>query len=284
MDLGFFFSDPDLLLGPKRHWCTQHELMLNRRFHREMINKATSYVGKVTEEHRARIAKANQIFSTSTAKAKALKQKEQAITADNKRLLKRLLKVEMQQTEITKTNINCPEKQLYKMRRRQRKRATRAAKQFKIDRINRENKIMLQRLRQTKSSFDFNSMAKSYAAHKSRMKVMSKVRDPKKLARQQKQKLASLRRDREYERMDEFRVPRMPDGPASAEDEESLLTMIWKAKKAIHPSKHSTSLPQINYQDGSSMTIGGYPLVLESLCAFLAPRQLPLADLFGASL
>ena len=221
-------SDPDLLLGPKRHWCTQHELMLNRKFHREMIENATSYIGRQTEEHRIRMAKVQNIFSTSTAKQKSLRSKELAITADNKRLLQRLLKVEMQQTEITRTNINCPEKQLYRMRRRQRKRATRAAKQFKIDKINKENKIMLKRLKKAKSSFDFQSMEKSFAQHRSRMKVMSKVRDPKKIQKHHKQKLAALKLEKQYSRMD---VSPSFDDPY----DDSLLTMLWKAKNAVRP-------------------------------------------------
>ena len=137
----------DLLLGPKRHWTVQQNLLMNRQFHESMVRKAQSHIGLQLDKHRRRMAEARKLFDQSTAKKISMAQKQRAISEENKRLLKRLLSVEMQQTEITKTNDNsCAEKMLFRMRRKARKKAVNAARQWKLDRINRENQLMLQRI------------------------------------------------------------------------------------------------------------------------------------------
>ena len=76
------------------------------------------------------------------------------MSEENKRLLKRLLKIEMQETEITKTNApGCAEKVRFRRQRQARRRRC-ASKQFALDKINRENAVLLQRLSKARGSLN----------------------------------------------------------------------------------------------------------------------------------
>ena len=108
----------DLLLGPKRGWTEQSNLIMTRRFHDEMLRKATSYIGKELDAHEHRLKTAAKLFDQSSAQENARKFAQKKTSAENKRLLKRLLKVEMQETEITKTNApGCAEKVRFRRQR-----------------------------------------------------------------------------------------------------------------------------------------------------------------------
>ena len=123
----------DLKLGPKRGWTEQQNLVMSRKFHEEMLKKAHSYIGKELNEHERRLKVNAVLFDQSTAQDNARKFAEKKTSEENKRLLKRLLKVEMQETEITKTNApGCAEKVRFRRQKKARKKALRASKQHKV--------------------------------------------------------------------------------------------------------------------------------------------------------
>jgi hypothetical protein len=186
----------DLLLGPKRGWTEQSNLVMTRRFHDEMLRKATSYIGKELDAHEHRLKTAAKLFDQSSAQENARKFAQKKTSAENKRLLKRLLKVEMQETEITKTNApGCAEKVRFRRQRKARKKALKASKQHKLDRINRENGMMLARLQKARGSLSSKTWSDDFARHKKQGRLMSKMRHvqkkKKKKTRQQQQQQSS---------------------------------------------------------------------------------------------
>jgi len=167
----------DLNLGPKRGWTEQANLEMTRKFHEEMLKKAHSYIGKELDEHENRLKTAAKLFDQSTARENAQRFQQARTSSENKRLLKRLLKVEMQETEITKTNApGCAEKVRFRRQKKARKKALRASKQHKLDKINRENGMMLARLQNAQGSLNSKTWSKDYARHKKQGRLMSKMR------------------------------------------------------------------------------------------------------------
>jgi len=123
----------DLQLGPKRHWTEQQNLVMSRRFHEEMLSNAHSHIAKELNAHEKRLKIASQLFDQSTAQENARRFRQKKTSEENKRLLKRLLKIEMQETEITKTNApGCAEKVRFRRQRKARKKALHASKQHKV--------------------------------------------------------------------------------------------------------------------------------------------------------
>ena len=123
----------DLQLGPKRHWTEQQNLVMSRRFHEEMLSNAHSHIAKELNAHEKRLKIAATLFDQSTAQENARRFRQKKTSEENKRLLKRLLKIEMQETEITKTNApGCAEKVRFRRQRKARRKALRASKQHKV--------------------------------------------------------------------------------------------------------------------------------------------------------
>lgn len=174
---GVSSTNKDLLLGPKRGWSEQQNVVLTRRFHEEMLRKAKSSIGEELHNHERRLKRAAKLFDQTTAKDKARAFQEKMMSEENKRLLKRLLKIEMQETEITKTNApGCPEKVRFRRQRLARKKALRASKQFALDKINRENAVLLQRLRKARGSLNSSKWEEDFNRHKKQGRLMSRMR------------------------------------------------------------------------------------------------------------
>ena len=169
--------EKDLLLGPKRGWSEQQNIVLTRKFHEEMLTKAKSSIGADLDAHEARLKQAAKLFDQTSAKDKARAFQERMTSEENKRLLKRLLKIEMQETEITKTNApGCAEKVRFRRQRQARRKALRASKQFALDKINRENAVMLQRLRKSRGSLNTSKWKEDFDRHKKQGRLMSRMR------------------------------------------------------------------------------------------------------------
>ena len=167
----------DLLLGPKRGWSQQQNVVLTRKFHEEMLKKARSSIGADLNAHAARLKQAAKLFDQTSAKDKARAFQEKMMSEENKRLLKRLLKIEMQETEITKTNApGCAEKVRFRRQRQARRKALRASKQFALDKINRENAVLLQRLSKARGSLNTSKWKEDFNRHKKQGRLMSRMR------------------------------------------------------------------------------------------------------------
>ena len=108
---------------------------------------------------------------------KKTSKQQKKTSAENTRLLKRLLKVELVETEITKTNQpGCAEQTTRRRQRQARKKALKSSKQHKLDQIKRENRVLNQRLQQTKGCLNNNKVwSTDYARHKKQGRLMSKM-------------------------------------------------------------------------------------------------------------
>ena len=168
-------SEKDLSLGPKRHWSNQQKVVADREIHYKLILNAQSIIGKERKQFDEKMKIQRKLFDTSEAKIKAKKLKEAEVVKENKRMLRRLLKIEMTETEITRTNARGPERERILTLKRARKKALRNSKQFAIDKLNRENAVMLKRINNARGAFNKNNWKKDFAEHKKRRKFMSKM-------------------------------------------------------------------------------------------------------------
>ena len=168
-------TEKDLALGPKRHWSNQQKVVADREIHYKLILNAQSIIGKERKQFDEKMKIQRKLFDTSEAKIKAKKLKEAGVVKENKRMLRRLLKIEMTETEITRTNARGPERERILTLKRARKKALRNSKQFAIDKLNRENAVMLKRINNARGAFNKNNWKKDFAEHKKRRKFMSKM-------------------------------------------------------------------------------------------------------------
>ena len=170
------FSDQ---IGVKVSWSTWQWRQGQEEFHNNTLKRATSYVGRQIREHQDRLEKLNSIFDPQKMKElqKVFQQKKMA--RDNLGMLKRLSMIATEKTAITKTNDPVERRYVNKFRR-DKARMIRNSKQYDMDMINFDNKLMLKRLRKTRTSLQSRrGLKRDFKRSRVMKKAMAKVFDPK---------------------------------------------------------------------------------------------------------
>ena len=149
-----------------------------------------SYVSADVKAHQESVRTFEKYFFNPDAKEKAKRFQMAKLQRENKSLLKRLFKVSISETPISAANNPSARLRLAK-KRNERTRAIQEANQVKLNYINSENRLLLQRISTVRGSFDYAKMESDYRRHKKLRDAMRKVDDPVKKKRQ-----AALRKKR----------------------------------------------------------------------------------------
>ena len=260
-------TEHDLALGPKRHWSSQQKVVADREIHYKLIVNAKSIIGRERKRFEEKMKIQRKLFDTSEAKAKAQRFKEQEIVKENKRMLRRLLKIEMAETEITRTNSKGVERQKDLMRKRARKRAVRASKQFELDRLNRENKVMLRRINNARGAFNKSDWKKDFKKHEKRKKFMSKM------GRRKKPSNRGGYRSLPALNVGKHNKGSLPESGIEISNDSDFLATLWNAKQSrkeqpsLEQSRSASGLhlPSVRNNNNHSEEMDGAKAVQEQL-------------------
>ena len=170
------FSDQ---LGVKVSWSTWQWRQGQEKFHKETIRRASSYVGRQIREHQNKLEKLNSIFDPKKMKDLQRAFQQKMIDRDNLGMLKRLSMIATEKTMISKTNDPYERRYINKLRR-DKARMMQNTKQYELNMVNFDNKLMLKRLRKTRTSLQSRKgLKRDFKRSRVMKKAMSKVFDPK---------------------------------------------------------------------------------------------------------
>ena len=164
-------------LGMKSSWVTFQWQQQQNKCHKHALKTMTSFVAADVRKH-AKNTRDTKLYNNETMKQASEKYKRGRLEEHNKQILKRLFLVSVTETPITKINSNRGRKRERKQRR-DRLKAVRQAKQMKMDYINSENKLMIRRISEARSSFD-RKEEKRFPCHIKLRNTMRKVKDKQK--------------------------------------------------------------------------------------------------------
>ena len=185
-------------LGMKSSWVTFQWQQQQNKCHKHALKTMTSFVAADVRKHMRKIRDDAKLYNNETMKQASEKYKRSRLEEHNKQILKRLFLVSVTETPITKINSNRGRKRERKQRKDSLK-AIRQAKQMKMDYINSENKLMIRRISQARSSFDRKEEKQFYARHIKLRNAMRKVKD--------KQKPKKRRRSKKLQKLDDKTTP-----------------------------------------------------------------------------
>eukprot|EP00943_MAST-04B_sp_MAST-4B-sp1_P003681 g3681.t1 len=170
------FSDQ---LGVKVSWSTWQWRKGQEAFHNATIKRASSYVGRQIRDHQNKLDKLNSIFDPQKMKDLQRAFQQKMIDRDNLGMLKRLSMIATEKTYISKTNDPYERRYINKLRR-DKARMIKNTKQYELNMINFDNKLMLKRLRKTRTSLQSRKgLKKDFKRSRIMKKAMAKVFDPK---------------------------------------------------------------------------------------------------------